>query len=44
MARVIRLTLLAPNILEGIVDGRIVPGLAGFLLPITEKRDEPRSS
>ncbi len=33
MTRVMRLTLLAPEIVEGIVEGRIAPGLAELLEP-----------
>jgi hypothetical protein len=33
MTRVMRLTLLAPEIVEGIVDGRMAPGLAELLEP-----------
>ncbi len=33
MTRVMRLTLLAPEIVEGIVEGRIAPGLAEMLEP-----------
>lgn len=31
MTRVMRLTLLSPEIVEGIVEGRMAPGLAGLL-------------
>ena len=33
MTRVMRMTLLAPEIVEGIVEGRIAPGLAELLEP-----------
>jgi hypothetical protein len=33
MTRVMRLTLLAPEIVEGIVEGRVAPGLAELLEP-----------
>jgi hypothetical protein len=33
MTRVMRLTLLAPDIVEGIVEGRMAPRLAGLLEP-----------
>jgi hypothetical protein len=33
VSRVLRLTLLAPDIVERIVDGRNVPGLSGLLTP-----------
>jgi hypothetical protein len=35
MTRVMRMTLLAPEIVEGIVEGRIAPGLAELLEPFS---------
>lgn len=35
VSRVLRLTLLAPDIVERIMDGQTVPGLAEFLRPLS---------
>jgi hypothetical protein len=42
VCRVLRLTLLAPDIVEGILDGRLTAGLAQFLKPFPAEWERQR--
>ena len=43
VSRVLRLTLLAPDIIERIVDGRNLPGLSELLTPFPIEWEQQRS-